>query len=219
MVNSLCIKVFILITSFLFIGFGDSLTSKNKAGNKLYEQGKYDEALAKYRDAQLDEPESQELYFNIGDILYKKQRYEEAIKEYQKVLTSKDTLLQAKTYYNIGNCQYRAGKLVDAITSYKKSLEINPNDLEVKYNLEFVRKKLKELAQKQQEKKQSAQADKQKQNEERKRGKQVQKEKDKKKMSKEDAKRILEALEEDEKDAQKRKQLQMSGAKQVEKDW
>jgi tetratricopeptide (TPR) repeat protein len=214
-------NIIFLISLFIFIGFGDSITSKNRAGNKLYEQGKYDEALAKYRDAQLDDPQASELHFNIGNVLYKKKKYEEAIKEYQKALSTNNPSLQAKIYYNIGNSQYRVGKLVDAITSYKKSLELNPDDLDAKYNLEFVRKKLKELVQKQSNKSQLQQKKKQqpKPNTQNKDKQQADKKKDKNKMSKEDAKRILEALEEDEKDIQKRKQVQISGVTSVEKDW
>ncbi|MEW6608936.1 MAG: tetratricopeptide repeat protein [bacterium] len=218
------IKVIILISFCTFLGFLDPVADKNRVGNKLYGQEKYDEALVKYREAQLKKPQSTELYFNIGNAFYKKQQYEKAIKEYQNALKNKETLFRAKTYYNIGNSQYRDGKLVNAIVSYKKSLQINPDDLEAKYNLEFVLKKLKQLSQKhpaksEQQKQKKSKGSEGENGKNKEKQTQQAKQEDKNKMSKEDAGRILQALEEEEKEIQKRKQVQISGDKQIEKDW
>ncbi len=138
------------------IGWG-SLWGKNRKGNKLYERGQYDEALKVYRDAQLESPESPQLHYNIGNALYRKRKFQEAAEEYQKALRSDQPLLQEQTYYNLGNSAYRQGKLTDAIQFYKKALQLKPDDMDAKYNLEFVRKKLKEMAQKQPPKSQGGQ--------------------------------------------------------------
>ena len=124
--------------------WGDSLASKNNEGNKLYKDGKIDEALSKWRDAQIENPDSDKLYYNIGNGLYEQKKYEDAFKEYEKSLNSKDGRLQQNAYYNIGNTHYRMGKLPEAIEDYKKCLDINPNDEDAKYNIEFIKKKLKE---------------------------------------------------------------------------
>jgi Ca-activated chloride channel homolog len=141
-------------------GFADNLSSQNAKGNKLYDSKKYEEALKVYRDAQIEEPESPELHYNIGTTLFRKKGYEEAIKELEKTLTAKDPQLQQKAYYNMGDCQYRLGEEMvaqgkqeggqhwqQAIEAYKKSLELNSNDMDAKCNIEFVQNKLKELAQ------------------------------------------------------------------------
>jgi len=130
--------------SILGWAWGDSLASKNSEGNKLYKEGRVDEALSKWRDAQIENPDSDALHYNIGSGLYEQKKYEDAFKEYEKSLNSKDSELQRKAYYNMGNTHYRMGKLLEAIGDYKKCLDIDPNDEDAKYNIEFVRKKIKE---------------------------------------------------------------------------
>jgi len=134
-----------------------SLWGKTRKGNKLYEKGQYDEALKVYKDAQLESPESPQLHYNIGNALYQKRKFKEAAEEYEKALRSDQPLLQEGAYYNLGNSAYRQGKLTDAIQYYEKVLELKPDDMDAKYNLEFVRKKLKEMAQKQPPKSQGSQ--------------------------------------------------------------
>jgi len=143
--------VILLIIS---IASADEVVRKNREGIGFFNEEKYEEALGAYRDAQLEVPESPELYFNIGDVLYKQKKYEEAQEEYLKTLSTEDALLQSQVYYNIGNCQFQLNKLVESIDSYKKTLEINPDDMDAKHNLEFVRNKLKEMAEQQQQQQQ-----------------------------------------------------------------
>jgi tetratricopeptide (TPR) repeat protein len=213
-------------------------------GNKLFAEGKFDEANNKYRDAEVDNPESPIVHFNIGDALYKKRKYEEALESYRKAIqNSDDVQLQAQSYYNLGNTLYRLNKWPESILAYQQALKLNPNDQEAKYNLEYVRTKLKENAQKQtsdQQQQQSGseeQQDQQQQNEqenkdqqqqEQQQGNEQQKEQqqaeqqqqqDKEQMSKEDAARLLEALRNQEKDAQKQRQAKVQGRVRVEKDW
>lgn len=242
--------IIIILFTFLSGLYGQALRKKVVAGNQLYTEEKYDEALNKYIDAQVHSPESPLLKFNIGDAQYKKAKYEEAIKEFEASLSSEDVLKQAQSYYNMGNSLYRLNKLPEAIAAYKKSLELNPNDEDAKYNLEFVRKKLKDEAQKQQqnpqqqnqnqdqqqqqqqnqdEQKQEQEQDQQQQQQQEQEQEQEQQEEQQQQqqpqqaeqqdISKEDAERILNSLNEDEekmKDARKQK---MPGNISVSKDW
>ncbi|MCX5687675.1 MAG: hypothetical protein NTV71_03405 [Candidatus Omnitrophica bacterium] len=50
--------IFLFYISILGWVWGDSLASKNSEGNKLYKEGKIDEALSKWRDAQIENPDS-----------------------------------------------------------------------------------------------------------------------------------------------------------------
>ncbi|MFQ5864861.1 MAG: tetratricopeptide repeat protein [bacterium] len=213
--------------------------------NELYLQEKYDEANNKYRDALLENPESPIIHFNIGDVLYKKRNYEEAVKSYGKVLSSDDVLLQSKGYYNMGNTLYRMGQLPESILMYKKALELNPNDEDAKYNLEYVRAKLKDSAQKQpqqnQQQQQQQQQDQQSQDqnsqdEERQQEQQAQSENNEnqneqqqeevqeqaeelEEISREDAERILDALQKEEQDLLKQKKTTKKGRAFRGKDW
>lgn len=205
-----------------------SLRSKVADGNKKYYKQKYEEALQEYRDAQIDSPESGELHFNVGNTQYKLEKYEEALKEYEQVTYSKNPLLESKAYYNQGNVLYRMGKLPESILMYKKCLDMNPDDEDAKYNIEFVQKKLKEMIDKNKDQAKQGQQgeqkkDKQKQQkgeEQKDKDKQAQEQKRKGEMSKEDAQRILNAVEDSEKKNLKQKQQSVPAQGfNVEEDW
>ncbi|MFC1666411.1 tetratricopeptide repeat protein, partial [Candidatus Omnitrophota bacterium] len=136
---SLFFKIF-LVVLFYMLNLGwiwqGPAVRKNKEGNRLYSEGKVDEALSKWRDAQTERPDKKELHYNIGNALYQQKEYEGAYREYEKSLDSKDAEFQAKAYYNIGNTHYRKGNLVDAIEDYKRCLDIDPDDEDAKYNIE-----------------------------------------------------------------------------------
>ena len=221
----------------------DEVAKKNREGMGFFSEEKYEEALGAYRDAQLEAPESPQLHFNIGDVLYKQKKYEEAQEEYLKALSTEDALLQSQVYYNIGNCQFRLNKLVESIDSYKKALEIDPDDMEAKHNLEFVRNKLKEMAEQQQQQAQQQEQQQQQQGQEQQQqegqqqqeqqegreqqeqqqpGEEQQEEGEKQQqqaqkiegeMTEEEAQRILDALKDDEEEVQKEVRRKQSSGK------
>src|SRR3989338_2116024 len=125
--------LFLSVTGWMW---GETFASKAKKGNKFYKEGKIDEALSGWRDAQVENPDKEELHYNIGNGLHEQKKYEDSFKEYEKSLDSKNSELRSKAYYNIGNTHYRMGKLPEAIEDYKKCLEINPKDENAKYNIE-----------------------------------------------------------------------------------
>ncbi len=143
--------IFVLILNIFFTvsTFAQNGHKQVTEGNKLYAEEKYDEANNKYRDALIENPESSIVNFNIGDVQYKKRNFEEAAKSYEKSTSSEDIIVQSKSYYNIGNTLYKMGKLPESILAYKKALELNPEDEDAKYNLEYVRAKLKDNSEKQ----------------------------------------------------------------------
>lgn len=124
--------------------------SKVAEGNQFFTAGKFDDANNAYRDAQLDNPTSPIIDYNIANTLYEKKNYEEAIKLYDKLTkNTDDPVLQKQAYFNVGNTLYRLQKLPESILAYKEALKIDPNDEDAKYNLEYVRAKLKQNADKQ----------------------------------------------------------------------
>ena len=76
--------------------------------------------------------------FETGNDLYKKGQYNEAIVAYQNVLKSKKQ--SAELYFNLANCYYKLNKVAPAIYNYEKALLLNPNDQEIKNNLQFAQK-------------------------------------------------------------------------------
>ena len=93
--------ILVFYVSILGWSWGDSLASKNKEGSRLYKEGKIDEALSKWRDAQIENPDSDKLYYNIGNGLHAQKKYDDAFREYEKSLNSKEKEedLHTKNYH------------------------------------------------------------------------------------------------------------------------
>ncbi len=121
-----------------------------RQGNKAYEALDYATAENDYRTAQIKSPNSIEAAFNLADALYKQGRFEEAENTLAPLAESVSRDLSAtpevaaKIYHNLGNAQFQQQKLAEALESYKEAQRINPDDLETKYNLAYVKELLDE---------------------------------------------------------------------------
>ncbi|MBF0210321.1 MAG: tetratricopeptide repeat protein, partial [Desulfamplus sp.] len=123
-----------------------------KQGIEAYDQGKYDDSIKNFIDAQLERPELPELYYNIGSAAYKKQDYQSALSNFMQAKemadkANRDTQeqnspLKDKITFNLGNTKYRMGDLDGAIDHYAKIPETSELYKEAKENLEFVKQKI-----------------------------------------------------------------------------
>ena len=86
------------------------LSGRINKGNEAYIKENYDEALTLYNDAQLEDPESSEVFYNMGNVFYRQKKYKEAIDVYQKSMEKADVSLEAKNLYNIGNSLFNQGQ-------------------------------------------------------------------------------------------------------------
>ena len=131
--------------------------AKLKKGVEAYQNERWDEALSYFQAAVDEDPENPQLQFNLGSALYKKERYEDAAAAFEKSLMTRDIRQQENAYFNQGNAYYRLEKYQEAVEAYKKALDIDPEDQAAKHNLELVRARLKEMADKQQQQQQDQQ--------------------------------------------------------------
>ncbi len=234
------------VSCLLFLGLGDPIATKNEKGNEFFHHEQYDDALTYYRDAQLDAPDLSALHFNVGDALYKQGKFDEALQAYEQALDAEDADFQGKVYYNMGNTFFKKNQLGESVEAYKKSLELVPKDAEAKFNLEFVQSKLQEQEQQQQregqddkqdgEKKQQDQENEQKgqgqeqEEKEQQASEQQEEQQDQsaqeqekqpaeEQMSEEDAQRILNALNEKEKEIQEKRRVRMARRRVRGMDW
>lgn len=75
------VYIFLLLTQVFFAQNGF------EEGNKLYQNGKYNEAIAAYQKVLTSKKQSAELFFNIGNCYYKLNKVAPAIYNYEKALT------------------------------------------------------------------------------------------------------------------------------------
>lgn len=219
------------------LGFGDPIVARNKKGNEHYAKEEYNDALEAYQNALVEEPDSPQLHFNVGNVLYRAQQYGDAIEHYRKGLSARDPSFLENVHYNIGNAQFQQGQWSEALESYKEALKLDPNDVEAKFNLELTQIKLKEQSQQPQQqdelgkKDQQTPEEQQEQRQAQEESPPTQEEEEKEeqpdagealeqRMSQEDAQRVLDALKEEEKKAQMNRQVvPKMGGVHVEKDW
>ncbi len=78
--------------------------------------------------------------YNRGNDLYQLGQYEKARDAYIKAL---ETGIEAPDlYYNLANAHLRSGDLGRAVAFYLKAERLAPRDLDVKFNLEYARRKV-----------------------------------------------------------------------------
>jgi len=213
--------VFILL---ILAGNSESYSQTEKKyireGNNHFEKSKFDQSEISYRKALEEQSESYKALFNLGDALYKQDKFEDAAGEFNTVSqTGIDKISRARSFHNLGNSLLKANRIEESIQAYKNALRNYPDDLETKFNLAYAQDLLKQQQQEQQQQKEQDQDNSENDNRE-----QKNKEKDQKdqqqneqqqqdqqqeqqqehQISKEDAKRLLEALAEDEKELQEK---------------
>jgi Ca-activated chloride channel family protein len=171
------VTMIILLSLPLVVGWFDPPGDRAAEGNRLYDEGKYEEAVHKYGDGLVDAPESPLLRFNMGTALYKQGQYAEAIASLSKVATAGDDEWTARAAYNLGNSYYRLGanseesdpqaaiqSYEQALVAYKRAMAVAPQDTDAKFNHEFgaqQRAELKERLEEQQEEQEQQQEDQQ----------------------------------------------------------
>ena len=120
-------------------------------GAEAYEAGAYDEALSRFIELQVERPQDPALMMNIGSTYYRKGDLEAAKRGFgAAAATSAEDAMRAQAVYNLGNVAYREERLEEAVELYKSALEIDPDDMDAKFNLEFVRNEIRRQQEQQQ---------------------------------------------------------------------
>ena len=142
----------ILILSLPSTGFSESVNSKVRQGISHYHEGEFKESVENFSSAGVDRPKDSRISYNLGNAHYKEGKFQEALQSYnQSALDEKNPDIQKNSLYNTGNTLVKLEKLEEAASAYKKVLTLDPNDMNAKYNLEYVRQKLKEKEKQKQE--------------------------------------------------------------------
>jgi len=216
---------------------------ENNRGNRNYYRKKFDEAEKSYREGLLYRPYSPELHYNLANLYYSKGDYQSALKEFDKAARNiKDKELSGKIAFNTANTLAKAGDFEGAASLYREYLKKNPSDMDAKYNYELAKKTLEKM--KNDEKKDKKGKDKKdkkdrkdnknkdgdKKGQDKDKGKKGEEKNDEGKagqakegkqkgMPEQEAKMILKALEQDEKEALKERVFEEKKKGEADKDW
>ena len=218
-----------------------------RQGNKQYKEEVFDESEILYRKALEKEQQSYSGEFNLGDAMYKQEKFEDAARSFHKLAENQtDPIKLGELYHNIGNSFLKANQLEASIEAYKQALRNNPEDNETRHNLAYAQQMQQQQQdqdkqdQDQDQDKQDQDQDKQDQDQDQDQQDQDQDQQDQNQdqqdqnqqqqdqnqqqqpqISKEDAQRMLQALQQDEQDLQEKLKKQKAQATKVKvlKDW
>lgn len=96
-------------------------------------QKKYSEAVKSYQRAIQLQPNTPDLYFNLGIVQTNCNQLKAAVQAYQQAIKLKPQFFEA--YGNLGTLFQRLGQLEAAVTHYQQGLKINPQDARGHFNL------------------------------------------------------------------------------------
>lgn len=77
--------------------------------------------------------------FKKGIDFYNKGKYEKAVEIFSKLSKKYN---DPDIYYNLGNSYAKSGKKGYALLNYKKALKLNPDDEDIKYNIDIISRNL-----------------------------------------------------------------------------
>jgi Ca-activated chloride channel family protein len=152
--------VFVLLLAVLAAGASAATPREMLTqGNGLYGDGRYTEAINKYNEALVEQPQAAEPKFNKANSYFKLDDLGEAMDLYQEVAAqSKDMNLVAKAKYNLGNAFFQRGvkqrdsdlqKAVEdmktSITHWRQVLDLDPKNEEAAHNIEVARLTIKDI--------------------------------------------------------------------------
>lgn len=187
-------------------------------GNRYYKEGNYDKAEEAYQKA-LSKKENLIARYNLGNTLYKKESIDDAVKSFDGVISATDDPeLKTKALYNKGVLLHKGNRLSEAIDAYKQALRLNPDDEEVRKNLQLALQQKKQQEPKQEQKKEQKEQ-KQKQEKKKEEPKPEQPKPQKSKLTKKQAEQYLKALEQKERELQEKVRKKTAVPNQPEKDW
>jgi len=221
----------LLLLMGIILAYGQNDRKVIRDGVRAYENEEFAEAEVQFRKAENINQESYEAEFNTGTALYAQEKYEETVKQYQSMLEQTDDAGKtAQIWHNIGNSLLEARQYAPSIEVYKNSLRLNPNDEDTRYNLAYAKQKLKEQQEQEQQQNQDKDQDKDKDQEQDKNQDQQEQDKNQdqqeqqpvpREISKEDAERMLKAIQQQEKDVKEKVDKKKAAAAKVktEKDW
>ncbi|MBF0633458.1 MAG: tetratricopeptide repeat protein [Nitrospinae bacterium] len=166
-------RVAVIALAFGAMAFGDPAYFNIARGNKLYAEGKYEEALAEYLKAKSSDPARSEADYNTGAAQFKTGRLKESAGAYERVMGGANADIKSSARFNRSAALYaggvsasEAGELDEAMKmfkdsaeGYKAALKERPSDNDIRHNLELALAKLKDAEDQKKKQEQNSSSD------------------------------------------------------------
>ena len=204
-------------------------------GNRSYAAGEYAPAMKSYSEALSREAGNPTAHFNLGAALYRSGKQDSAAYHFNQAASSfTDPQSKSLAHYNLGNTFLHQKKWKEGIEQYIASLKANPQNPSARYNLAYALKMMQQQQQQQQQQQnqdqkkdqqqdqqdQQQQQQQQQQNQEQSPSQQPPPSSNGKQMTREEAERMLDALDRREAQMQKdQKQPPQQNSRKPQKDW
>lgn len=223
--------ILLILFGGLTASFAQNDRSYVRKGNKMFRSGNFDKAEVEYSKAITKNSGNPQAHYNLGCVHMQQQKDSLAMIEFEKATkTETSKLRKAMSYHNMGVIAQRHQQYEPAIKAYQDALRLNPHDNEARYNMVLCKKLLKNNNNNQNQN--QNQNDKKDKNEDKQKNNQNQndkkEDKDKKEqqkpqeqISKENAERMLEAADQQEKETRKKmeKAMKQPQRRNLQKNW
>jgi tetratricopeptide (TPR) repeat protein len=237
----------ILILLALLSGLTGDDKRAGRKGNALYREDRYEEAATAYREGLAGLESGSRgaipagLLNNLGAALYRQGDFEGARNAFEGSAGLADSQSgSGRGAYNAGNAAFRVQALEESLALYRRAMLRDPSDEQARFNYEFVRRQLDQQQEQQQQDQEQQDQEQQDQDQEQDQQQQDQQQQDQEQqdqeqqeqqeqeqqqeqqpddLSRQEAERMLEALENDEQQLLRQVQKMKARPRRVEKDW
>jgi len=213
--------------------WADKAAAYNRKGIQEYKAKQYEASVQQFTEALIERPDTPELQFNRGTGLSALGKKDEAITELNTAARGfKDTGRTAAAHYNAGNALLASEEIEKALEQYRQAVKLDQDSEDIRHNLELALRKLREQKKdqsaKENDKKDDQKKDQQKnqspnQNQQQQQNKEQQqsqqKDSDLRPMTREEAERLLNAINDEEKKSLSLRNQQMKSRVQAGDDW
>lgn len=197
-----------------------------RQGNRQFRMGNADKAEVEYRKAIVKKNNNPQANYNLGCALMQQQKDSLAMVQFDKASRMETSKFRrSMSYHNMGVIAQRHQQYGPAIKCYQEALRLNPNDNETRYNMILCKKLMKNQNQPQQNQNQKKNdKDKNKQDQDKQKQDQQKQENNPQKqeqISKDNAERMLDAADQQEKATRKKMEKAMSQPQRrnLQKNW
>ncbi len=93
----------------------------------MVRQGRFDEAIAQFRQALAIDPNAAEVHCNLGNVLVGQRRFSEAISHYQQALRINPDA--AETHHGLATLLLAQGQTEQAMAHWREALRVQPENV------------------------------------------------------------------------------------------